>query len=620
MGQRGFSILGDIVATIVLVSALGFVAHLERDARLVQKDTSRKFLPVSLPGAASAMVEYSQPVVRPDDTTAAEQRVQYAADAPKSIVELQQFRHIQTIVLPDKQGFATLSNLNPDINAAFLLTVDLGGGAGLARYHIENPGNKIQRLTLVGEAFPGLNLINGNTVTPCELWSGKPSMLEKASASPLPFAPLCDGQLLLRNRVTGHRTNLELVTDLLRDNVWRGEDIVGFVRDVFFKDAFRETGHAENLEGAPPAEVLTPASLSAAYANKAVVPRDLAIDVGAPPSRQLGLGRWYAVRQLQGVFVSVMQPQAVSEAIIERGKSLLNNLDPAEASAFNYLVAFDLSQYDLQYAIGTEHPRLGWSPRALSPNSKLPGPDGISNPAPIVTTGMLSPALLGRVVGTFTGGFKREHGAFKHGDLAKANHSSHYGFIENGVVFSKLHPGLATLYVLDDGTVQMKTWTDSDNRFLARIRFARQNGVALVESDATGQNPVPGPFVAKWGLGNWSGSADAKLRTLRGGVCFQQAGSKQFLIYGYFSTATPSAMAQVFQAYGCRYAMLLDMNSIEHTYLALYARHGDKIKVQHLVSSMAVIDRNVNGQLLPRFVAYPDNRDFFYFVKRETGP
>ena len=64
---------------------------------------------------------------------------------------------------------------------------------------------------------------------------------------------------------------------------------------------------------------------------------------------------------------------------------------------------------------------------------------------------------------TFTGGFKREHGAFKYGDLALRNHGSHYGFIENGVVFSKLQAGLATIFVLDDGSVEMKTWADADN-------------------------------------------------------------------------------------------------------------------------------------------------------------
>ena len=84
------------------------------------------------------------------------------------------------------------------------------------------------------------------------------------------------------------------------------------------------------------------------------------------------------------------------------------------------------------------------------------------------------------------------------------------------------------------------------------------------------------------------------------------------MIYGYFSGATPSAMAQVFLAYGCRYAMLLDMNALEHTYMALYRRQGDRFSTQHLIAGMSVLDEMVGGQQLPRFVAFADNRDFFY--------
>ena len=61
---------------------------------------------------------------------------------------------------------------------------------------------------------------------------------------------------------------------------------------------------------------------------------------------------------------------------------------------------------------------------------------------------------------------------------------------------------------------------------------------------------------------------------MRSGSVARGSDGKRFLIYGYFPTATPSAMARVFQAYGCRYAMLLDMNALEHTYLALYRRAG----------------------------------------------
>jgi hypothetical protein len=79
-------------------------------------------------------------------------------------------------------------------------------------------------------------------------------------------------------------------------------------------------------------------------------------------------------------------------------------------------------------------------------------------------------------------------------------------------------------------------------------------------------------------------------------------------------------MARVFQAYGCRYAMLLDMNALEHTYLALYTRKDDEIVVQHLIRGMEVLDKSADGQMIPRFIGFPDNRDFFYLVRREDGP
>ncbi len=175
------------------------------------------------------------------------------------------------------------------------------------------------------------------------------------------------------------------------------------------------------------------------------------------------------------------------------------------------------------------------------------------------------------------------HGAFKYGEFASKNYGSHYGFLENGVVFSKLQPGLATIFVLDDGSIQMKTWEAQDDQILAKIKYARQNGVPLVEFDERSQSTVPGRLVNSWGPGNWSGSEDMKLRTIRSGAALQWNGRKRFLIYAVFSDATPSAMARVFQAYQCRYGMLLDMNALEHTYLALYRRAGSQLFVDHLL-------------------------------------
>ena len=128
---------------------------------------------------------------------------------------------------------------------------------------------------------------------------------------------------------------------------------------------------------------------------------------------------------------------------------------------------------------------------------------------------------------------------------------------------------------------------------------------------------MPGPLVSRWGHGNWSGSANKKLRTLRAGVCLQENQAGRFLIYGYFSSVTPSAMARVFHAYGCRYAMHLDMNALEHTYLAVYKRQGSKVAIQHLIQGMNVLDKSEAKQYIPRFLGYADNRDFFYIMRRE---
>jgi hypothetical protein len=94
---------------------------------------------------------------------------------------------------------------------------------------------------------------------------------------------------------------------------------------------------------------------------------------------------------------------------------------------------------------------------------------------------------------------------------------------------------------------------------------------------------------------------------------------KRFLIYAVFSDATPSAMARIFQAYRCDYAMLLDMNALEHTYLALYRRSGSQLYVDHLLKGMSELDKAVAGEVVPRFLGYPDNRDFFYVMRRNSG-
>ena len=106
---------------------------------------------------------------------------------------------------------------------------------------------------------------------------------------------------------------------------------------------------------------------------------------------------------------------------------------------------------------------------------------------------------------------------------------------------------------------------------------------------------------------------------MRAGAALQEVNGKRFLLYAVFTGATPSAMARVFQAYRCRYAMLLDMNALEHTYLAIYKRQGSALSVQHLIRGMSEADKSLKGERFPRFLAYPDDRDFFYVLRKEKS-
>ena len=241
--------------------------------------------------------------------------------------------------------------------------------------------------------------------------------------------------------------------------------------------------------------------------------------------------------------MSTIQPQLVSEEVSKSLKDQLNPLDKVESSALVYMIAFDLDQFDIGFAMGTEHPRVDWSDRVREKvrDNALPGPDGIDTVEPVVNTGMVNPVNAQRIAATFIGGFKRYHGAFRNGDFAYKNSGSHYGFIENGVVMSKLLPGLATVIIFDDGTIEMKTWTEQDNANLYRIRHARQNGPPLIEYDATTRTSKPGELVPQPLTGNWSGSVDGRYRTLRAGLALQEHEGNRFLIYGYFSSANPSA-------------------------------------------------------------------------------
>jgi len=557
----------------------------------------------------------AQGIPAPDQTTLAAQWDAYMSDSVPSVVEFAPMRAVMERV-DSAGGRLKLTSLHPGVNRWYLLETTSAGGARNA-WHFENADAKTWTVSLSDDGDPTL-LIEGNGERhSCTPWAGDVPELNAAANSGLPYAPVCGGRLYLRNRVQGSKTNREAVSDFLRNNVVFGDKLVNLIKGTFFEDAFLENsafGEAGDDTGD-----LVAALGHANLARTPVMRTQMGLPVeGAASGMQAG--SWYTVEGSDGVFASVVQPGLIADEIMRSGGKA-NGLDGTERNADVYLVAFDLSRYEVGYELGTDHPTLGWSSRPPRSGNdyNISGPDGFSRPAPLVRNGMLPPSLLPRVVAAWAGGFKRDHGAFRFGDYAGFNRGHHYGFLSNGVTFSRLRTNLATFYVTTDGEVGMKTWAEGDEAMIPDLAFARQNGVAVVERDPETGVVEVGDRVNSWGGGNWSGSADAQLRTLRSGMCLRSTEGKRFLMYAYFSSVTPSAMARVFQAYDCDYAMLLDMNSPELTYMAYFQQNtrGDGVIGSHLSRLMKDSDPYLAGGQVPRFVNFSDNRDFIYLLRKD---
>lgn len=580
-----------------------------RPNRHITRAVATLALALSLTGAATGAG-----IPAPDAKTLEAQLEAYAHDVP-SVIEFAPMRATQEVALGDG-GTLRLISLHPDVNRWYLLQRTPVEGRTQS-WHFENGDAKAWFLSLRGGDDPALVIEGAGSAEDCRPWAGDTPELATAAQSGLPYAPVCGGKIYVRNRVSGSRTNREAVSDFLRKNVIFGDKLVNLIKGTLFEDAFLETaafGEEEDDTGAVVA-ALGQADLQRRPLMRTAM--DLPVE-GAPNGMEAG--SWYVVEGQTGVFASVMQPGLISDDIL-KARNGANWLDGTERNADVYLVAFDLSRFEMGYELGTDHPGLGWSSRpSRSGNDwNIPGPDGFSRAAPLVRNGMLPPSLTSRVVAAFAGGFKRDHGAYRFSDYATFNRGHHYGFLSNGVTFSRMIENLVTLYVTTDGEVGMKTWQEADNAMIPRLAYARQNGVPVVVRDPETGQTVPGDRVASWGGGNWSGSADAQLRTLRSGACLRESGGRQFLIYAYFSSVTPSAMARVFQAYNCDTAMLLDMNSPELTYMAVYRQNqnGDGLEADHLSRYMEESDPWLDGQRVPRFVTFSDNRDFIYLVRKE---
>jgi len=527
----------------------------------------------------------------------------------RSVIEFQPFRVTLSGTAEDGSSLR-LTSLNPFVNAWFLL--ETGEGRSARRWHLENAAPELFAVSL-GDSLSEIVISSDAGTVTCAPWEGE---LEEARRQGLPYAPICEGRLFLRSQGSGSRTMRESVAEFLRSYVPFGENLINLIKDTLYEDAYLTS--AQTMNEAEAGSVV--AALGQANLRQRPVMRSrMEVDLVGANSRQMQAGSWYAVQNAPGIYASVVQPGMVAQEVLNVPGA--NRLDGVENRADVHMFAFDMSRFDLRYEIGTAHPAVDWSPRpsGTGRDYSIPGPDGFGTVEPLQMTGMLNPIFMDRLAGIFAGGFKRAHGAWRLTEFAYTNNGHHYGFVVNGVVLSRLQPGLATIFVLQDGSVQTDIWSEDLNVLLPYIRFARQNGTPILQPDPETGIGVPGEQLQSWMGGNWSGSAEAQLRTTRSGLCMREADGRQMLIYAVFSSATPSGMARTFQAYDCRFAMLLDMNSLDLTYSAIYTREpgSQEFDIVHLDQRMASSDsRHRDGRPMGRFIEFSDNRDFFYLLRR----
>lgn len=551
-----------------------------------------------------------------------------------SVIQLQPRAETNSITIPETEKSPQIKlkliNLNPNIGAWFVLAVE--SGKEKETLHLELQTADTDQLFLTESGLQISRELAGKSETiNCEPFdSAFFSRIKNERKENYSYTEFCSDLLVIRHPISGRQTAKEFVTGFLRDKIWGGEKITTIVKETFFQDKYLLSGKPEANTNLPSPAPLTnildqnqprSAMVDQKYSEQTLTVNDLGIRIENNPDK-LTVGQWYPVEGQPDMHISVFEPGMADKSVLSSHKKIVGNLDKVESEAITLLIAFKLDKFDASFMMGTDHPRVDWSERALasSVDKSIAGPDGIATIDPLVGTGKVPPYKVGTTAATFVGGFKRSHGAFKWGELAKINHGSHYGFVEQGVILSKLNPGLATVIINKKNEMSVKTWTvEDDTTLLPQVKHARQNGVAIVDGiDASSGQllPIPGALVNQWGPGNWSGSIESKLRALRAGLCRQKNGDAEYMIYGYFSTATPNAMARVFQAYGCDYGIHLDMNALEHTYFAVYERDGMDLKTQHLIKGMHVLDSTFQGKSLPRFLGSADNRDFFYLKRK----
>jgi hypothetical protein len=478
-----------------------------------------------------------------------------------------------------------LVSLNPDINKWFLLK------RNGKTYHLENVSAKnkisISNDNLIVKAGIGFS------EQKCSLWNALSA--KRIAKYKNPYYPLCNGLVYLRlDRSSTTRLSLtEWATEKIR-KVSFGESFINFLKPLIVAthaEAAEDRAVAHQESRKRSGGSLLDAQINALSPVEPVsVENHLGVSI-KNNEKFVRYGKWYQTNMHDGIYVSLMIPQIVAPSVLNSFPRKVKTIKNNEMDKLAYFTAYDLSKYSLNFVHGTTYPGL---------------PANTKHKENYKTIGSIPPYKINSAVSVFIGGYKKTHGTFKYGE----HQGKTYGFMENGVVLSKMEAGLATIYSTKDGEVHIGKWPKDKNEeaiLMKNVVSARQNGVMIID------NYEPGKHINSWGGGNWSGDVNGNLRTLRSTVCMQRTNGKKYLVFGAFTAASPNTMARVLQSYSCEYAMQLDMNAYMYLHNAIFKfDKNNQIDIEYLHTEMEY----PKGLKRHRYVMDNNNRDFFYVYKK----
>ncbi len=231
------------------------------------------------------------------------------------------------------------------------------------------------------------------------------------------------------------------------------------------------------------------------------------------------------------------------------------------------IVAMDMRQLQLGMQAGFEDPK------------PLTGPPG---------DGRLprDPATQSRVVATFNGAFKTEHGK--------------YGMMVDHRVLLPPIKGAATVVVTNAGNTGLGSWPQTENIPSNLVSF-RQNLDPLVEDGKV--NPT-GRYIWGWQL------AGTSVMTQRTALCVTPSG---YLYYAWAKAIDGPTLGKALQQAGCSYGIHLDMNPAHSGFVFtdLRAHHERDYKLKKLDPGMVIP--------ATKFVRWSP-KDFFYMMVRDPVP